>query len=209
MDKFTIENVLWILVGSIATIIVTKLFELFQTSKANKFELKKIYFERKISAAEEAIEYLQKEIDGVEGFIRVYEKIPQSDILLLPRLIEEIKSLTDDFKDKEKKAKELTDAMFMYFDFDEYQRGSALNSKKLLHLSLEIYDVDSDMEITARIYEEAKDNKFKEFVFEDLKKRYPNYFPKLEELVVLGKKAIEEAKQQQKKIISEMKKYDF
>lgn len=42
MEKFTMENIIWILVGSIATILVTKLFEIFQSSKANKFELKKI-----------------------------------------------------------------------------------------------------------------------------------------------------------------------
>ena len=93
MENSTIENVFYLLIGSIGTIVVTKLFELFQSSKAQKFELKKLYFERKISAAEEATEYLQNEIDSVESFMRVYEKIPTSDIELIPRLMEEIKKV--------------------------------------------------------------------------------------------------------------------
>ena len=209
MEQFNIQNVLWLLIGSIGTIVITKLFEIFQSSRANKFELQKIFFERKISAAEEAIEYLQKEIDNLESVVRVYEKIPKSDILLLPRLIKEINGIIENAKEKEKSSRRISEAMYLYFDFENYNETSYMNHKNLLDLSLEIHKIDSDMEISAKIYEESQDPKMKEIIYDDIKKRFPEYFPKLDELVKLMRKVIDEAKQQQKKIISEMKKYDL
>jgi hypothetical protein len=209
MEQFTLQNVLWLLVGSIGTIVITKLFEIFQSSRANKFELKKIYFERKISAAEEAIEYLQKEIDNTESIIRVYEKIPQSDISLLPRLTKEINNITEDAIEKEKTSKRISDSMYLYFDFEDYNINSHSNHINLLELSLAIYNIDFDMEIRAKILQESQDPAMRDIIYDDIKKRFPEYFPKLEELVKLGRKAVEEAKNQQKKIISEMKKYDL
>ncbi|MCJ7553561.1 MAG: hypothetical protein MUO34_06715 [Ignavibacteriaceae bacterium] len=209
MEKFTMENVLWILVGSIATILVTKLFEIFQSSKANKFELQKIYFERKISAAEEAIEDLQNEINGIEDFIRVYEKIPQSDITLLPQLLKELDDSRKDAEKRAKSSKKISNSMYMYFDFDDYLLSDKSNRRKLLDLSLEISKIDYDMEILSSIYQKYEDPQMKGIVFDDLKKRFPQYFPKLEKLVTLGRKAVEEARLQQKKIISEMKSHDF
>lgn len=141
--------------------------------------------------------------------MRVYEKIPQSDMSLLPRLMKGLDGIIEDGKEKEKKSIRITDSMYLYFDFEDYNATNYLNHIKLLDLSLEIYKIDSEMEISAKIYEESQEPKMKEIIFDDMKKRYPEYFPKLEELVNFLKNVIDETKQQQKKIISEMKKYDL
>lgn len=43
------------LIGSIVTVVVTKLLEIFQASKSHKYELDRIFFEKKLAAAELAM----------------------------------------------------------------------------------------------------------------------------------------------------------
>ena len=99
--------------------------------------------------------------------------------------------------------------MYLYFDFEDYNKSSHSNHIKLLELSLEIHKMDFDMEIRTKILQESTDPAMRDIVYDDIKKRFPEYFPKLEELVKLLKKVVEESRIQQKKIVAEMKKYDM
>jgi CII-binding regulator of phage lambda lysogenization HflD len=71
------ENAFWFVIGSLLTVITTKFLEMYQTSRSHKYTLKKIYFEKKISAAEEAVTDLYQEVNGIRKFIRLYHFHPK------------------------------------------------------------------------------------------------------------------------------------
>lgn len=204
------ENAFWLFAGSLITIIVTKLLELYQNSRANKFTLKKIYFEKKISAAEEAITDLYDEITGISKFIRVYEKIAESDIEKFPFIYKEIEMLNKETKGAIEATDKIANRMYLYFDFEEYIDKEKSNLDALLNISTEIRALDFEMEIKVKISKDFENNKeMQEIIFKDIKEKFPSYIPKLKELVELGYKAQIEAKKQLKKIKEEMKKYDL
>lgn len=204
------ENAFWLLLGSLVTIVVSKLLELFQLSKANKFTLRKIYFEKKISAAEEAITDLYEEITGISKFIRVYEKIADSDIEKMPFIYKEIELLKKETKSVIESTDKIANRMYLYFDLYEYLEKSELYLDSLLNISTEIRSLDFDMEIKFKILKEYEDNKqMQDIIFKSIKELFPSYIPKLKELVELGHKAQVEAKKQLKRIKEEMKKYDL
>ncbi len=204
------ENAFWLVIGSLITVVVTKLLELYQISRANKFTLKKIYFEKKISAAEEAISDLYNEITGISKFIRVYEKISKSDIEKIPFIYKKIEVLNKGTKEAIEATDKIANRMYLYFDFEEYIDNGKSNLDALLDISTEIRELDFDMEIKGKILNDFENNKeMQNIIFKEIKEKFPSYIPKLKTLVELGNKAQTEARKQLKKIREEMKKYDL
>ena len=204
------ENAFWFVVGSLITVVVTKLLEIYQSSKANNFTLKKMYFERKIFAAEEAITDLYNEITGISKYIRVYEKISKSDIEKIPFIYKELEILSKGTKEAIEATDKIANRMYLYFDFEEYIDKEKSYLDALLDIATEIRELDFDMEIKSKILKDFENNKeMQDIIFKEVKEKFPSYIPKLIELVELGNKAQTEARKKLKNVREEMKKYDL
>lgn len=200
-DKF-----LWGLCGSIITIILNKLFELFKANRDNKFILQKIYFEKKIISAESAIIALYEQISGIDTYIRLYEKTIGTKVEQLPYIYKEIEYLNNESKTAIKAVGNIANTMYLYFDLDDYIDIDQSNMRKLIDITLEIRAIDYEIELDTKILNENQNNEFGKFIFEEIKKKYPEYFPKLKELVKIGYKAKADAMAQLIKIKKEMNK---
>ncbi|WKZ71132.1 MAG: hypothetical protein QY331_07690 [Melioribacteraceae bacterium] len=204
------EKAFWLLLGSIITIVITKLFEIFQASKENKFTLRKIYFEKKIIAAEEAITDLYNDLNGISKFMRVYNKIANSKIEDFPFIYKEMEYLNEETKKAIDATDKIAHRMYLYFDFDEYMEKEESNLDALLDLSTELRSAESEIEIIIKVAKDFdKDQGAEEIALNKIKEKFEEYIPKLKELVQLGHRAQKDARMQLKQIKAEMKKYDL
>ena len=144
------EKILWGFVGSIVTILVTKIFEIYKNHRDNKFSLQKMYFEKKLNAAEEAISDLYEEITGISLYIRVYEKLAKSDIEKIPFIFKELEIFSKDTKNALEASRKIANRMYLYFDFDEYLEKVDSDLNTLLNISIEIRSLDSEMETKSK-----------------------------------------------------------
>lgn len=204
------EKAFWLLLGSVITIVIKKLFEIYQTSKENKFTLRKIYFEKKIIAAEEAITDLYNELNGISKFMRVYNKIANSKIEDFPFIYKEMEYLNEETKKAIDATDKIAHRMYLYFDFDEYIEKEDSNLDALLDLSTELRTAEFEMEMILKVAKDfEKHQGAEEVVLNKIKEKFEEYIPKLKELVKLGRRAQKDARNQLKQIKAEMKKYDL
>ena len=63
------------LFGSIATVVITKLLDIFQSSKQHKYELEKKFFEKKLTAAEAAMTQYQILSNSLTNLSLLYQRL--------------------------------------------------------------------------------------------------------------------------------------
>lgn len=108
------------LIGSIATIALTKVLELIQSSKQHKYSLQKAFFERKINAGETAVAQWTMLRSTMMTLSTLFEKALEISSELGQQFAQ------DTFNDLNKKIKEaqtatyhLASAVYFYFDIED------------------------------------------------------------------------------------------
>lgn len=64
------------LIGSILTVVITKLLDIFQSSKQHKYNLEKLFFEKKLSAAEAAMTQYSILSTALINIATLFERLP-------------------------------------------------------------------------------------------------------------------------------------
>src|SRR5689334_3897585 len=119
MTQF-LPGILGGLIGSILTVVVTKLLDILQTSKQHKYELETKFFERKLSAAETAMTQFNILYGAILSLGLLYDRM-NNEINEVEELIQ--KHLHDQGSKQLELATNssflLSNSISLYFDFDD------------------------------------------------------------------------------------------
>lgn len=182
------------LIGSIATIVLTKLIELLQKSKEHKYSLQKAFFDRKINAGEIAVAQWTMLRSSMITLSTLMDKALEISSELGQQVSQELYSdLNKRIKEAQTATYHLANAVYFYFDIEDeklWHNNSVIkfvdnleqvgqlssNYSELLDYYLKLPDNDHAKEIENRldILEGEMNSKLKEIskLFSDASKEY-------------------------------------
>lgn len=117
----SLDIILGGLVGSILTVIVTKVFDLIQEGRRHKYSLQKAFFEKKLKVIESAVIQWYSVASALGGAAALYEQVTSEDYELAPDVFLSVnnhfvKQLKNAFESTEK----LSNAVLLYLDVDDW-----------------------------------------------------------------------------------------
>jgi hypothetical protein len=114
----------------IVTIVVTKLLESFQKSKDYRYDLKRTYFEKKLSAAEAAISSWYSAASTLKALAALYEQVSTDKERKGWKVYESMnQAYSSQLTRLEQSSTVLTNSIAVYFDLDDdFQGKEALKS---------------------------------------------------------------------------------
>ncbi|MFP4370588.1 MAG: hypothetical protein ACLFQ4_00005 [Halanaerobium sp.] len=127
------DSLLGGLIGSIITIIATKIFDMIKMNFEHKNNLKRIYFEKKINAAELAVAKFYSISSNIKGMSTLFEIASENNLEFLDSQIfqHSFKNLSEEISKLDDVTNSLTNSIFLYIDIDD---NSAKKLKELINL---------------------------------------------------------------------------
>lgn len=197
------------LIGSTLTVIISKLLELFQKSKEHKFTLQKIFFEKKLLAAEATITQYTILSNAFTSLIILHEKLIsdnlQTEDSVKNTLLKEILRLQEVSMNS---SFIITNSINLYFDFNNNQ----LANNDIFNF----YNVLGSSQINITYvnecynnYEVEEDEKSRELKFQSYLIANDELKSKLQQLSFAYYSFNNHLKAIIKEIREEMKKYDY
>lgn len=114
------DAVLGGLIGSLATIAITKLLELLQKSKEHKYSLQKAFFVKKLETAEVAVRQWYVLSTSIGGLAKMYERAPVDEVGYDPEVFNAMHlKLTELVNQVDLSANSVANSFLLYFDMDE------------------------------------------------------------------------------------------
>jgi hypothetical protein len=113
------EAVLGGLIGSILTVLITKLLDLLQRSKEHRYSLERLFFERKLNVAEAAVRNWFTVAGALNGLSLLYEEMAKE-----PGLHPELFGSTSEFyvrqlTEAEEASERIASSLPLYFDVQD------------------------------------------------------------------------------------------
>lgn len=175
-----IENIIYAAIGSIITIIITKILEIFQRYREHRYYLREKYFERKLSAAEKAVAMWFNMSTSFTAISALYEKFDAFTENAGGKTFEALNNeLFSKLAKFQETADNLTNAVYLYFDIE----SDTSQAKQPLKNMYEGVGILQGLAISAKHFLELKQNSNDEFT-----QRYVN--GKAEELLKETRKQI-------------------
>jgi hypothetical protein len=164
----SIMPLLYVLLGSILTIVIGKLLDLIQKSQEHKYSLQKIFFEKKLKIAEAIVGNFQKVINVLQPISAVLTKV--TDLSTTPEiggfLTSQLQTLSSKIQNISLETNDYLQAASLYFDKIELNPvgipsyEEVFNSiLKLLLFAEKVKAITPDTPATER--EKMKDEAFK------------------------------------------------
>lgn len=102
------------LIGSIATVLITKILELIQKSKEHKYSLQKEFFLKKLASTESAVTQLYILLASIEALARMYER--KIEVLERDYDLEFWVTMLEKFSDISNQIPLTANSFLLYFD---------------------------------------------------------------------------------------------
>lgn len=116
----SMEVILGGLIGSIVTVLLTKIFELIQKSKEHKYYLRKLFFEKKLQSAEAAVAEWYSASSSLFALAKLYELMSTEGRELDEEVFEQLEAAAlAKLKEIERSTtNQISNSVFLYFDID-------------------------------------------------------------------------------------------
>jgi len=205
----TFEALLAGLVGSLLTVIVTKLLDLFQKSKEHKYSLQRIWFENKLKVAETAFSKLYTNASLVSALSALYEKFSVPDERAKSEVFETYNKLyAERLLKVEDSLSEVSNSLFLYFDFDLETLKRTESVKRFYDILIDIQDLKIWLEVYDELRKESKEAGDIQHFEAERDKILQRILPKLRELSLLLNEFQEDVLKVLKSVRAQMKKYE-
>lgn len=191
------------LVGSLLTMVFSKLLEMKQKSNEHQYTLEKAYFERKLSVAETAISYLQISASSSKSWALLFEKFSNDDAKgweAFKLINEELSARQVQISDALKAA----GSLYLYFDIDD----DTSDDRRFLDVIAEIYDYKLSLDVLREIETKFPDPGTKTYIEEQEKELFAQARQKMMEASGLYHDTGIRLERMVKKLRSEMRRYD-
>lgn len=205
----SIEVIFGGLIGSIATVIVTKILDMIQRGKEHKYSLQKSFFEKKLQAAAAAVAEWYSTAYSLGGLAALYEQMSTQERELQ---YEVFKSISDPLSSKLQQISEasnqIANSVFLYFDIEDSTFWDYEPFKMIVDCLSQISAVDMNMKVALDFYDKVKGTEHEDLAWRDVQtvgEQYRSHFKELSDLLAKGHK---EMVSLLRKIRMEMKKYE-
>lgn len=205
----SIDGVLGGLVGSILTVIATKVFDLIREGRQHRYALERSFFEKKLRAAEAAVAQWYLLASSLGALAALYEKMSSSEKELS---FEIFKGMHDQFSSQLRRVSEATteipQAIPLFFDIEDPTASDYELFRRFLDCLSNVQALDLSLAVTLKVYDVSKGTEYEQTAWAEVKKidqQYKHCFKELSDVVN------EMQKQTVKflaKIRMEMKKYE-
>jgi hypothetical protein len=207
-----LEAVFGGLVGSVATVLITKGLDIWAEREKNDFQLKKSFFEKKLVAAEGMMASYYTVTSAMSGLDALYslvslERDQNINWTLFSEYSDAFESKLRDFGKTANTAKESLLTFPLYFDLGDEFWDTDIH-QDYLSSTLRIANLAIPLQSAIRIAKENEDPRMNEWCHEQVEKQFDGF---RKEMVVLApkiKKIKEEMAKGIKSLRSEMKKYE-
>jgi hypothetical protein len=204
-----LETLLGGLIGSIITVVLTKILDLIQKSKEHKYSLQRAFFDKKLQAAEAAVSHLSMLTSAIGEFIVLHgqeydtgQEVPY----------EVYKVMTESASGSWEKIREasngLTNSLSLYFDVNEPFFWEQDHPKKLLSYLSTFQSSITQKHFLMDVEEKLEGTQFEGYFREHIATLDNKTNESGKEFVSLIKEVNKEICDVIKKIRAEMKKYD-
>lgn len=205
----SVEVILAGLIGSIVTVIVTKVLDMIQKQKEYKYSLYKYFFERKIQAAEAAVSKWYSTASSLGSLSILYEQMSSGERELDYEIFMMMNdAFSSQLEQISKASSEISNTIFLYFDIEDTTFWDYEPFRKFLGCLSSIKSLDIPMKVALNFYDKYKETERKEFAWSEVERISKQYKPHFEELSSILDKAQREIVNLLRKVRLEMKKYD-
>ena len=158
----TLIGILGGFVGSLFTVIASKVFEIIQEKKSHIHALQKQYFEKKLNAAEKAAWQWYILASSLSNLAILYERIPKQENEFEHELIKQYFGYVNEYIQKVSNASyELANSIFLYFDIEDSKLWNNEPIKRFFDKLAEVQVTSSKLELLDKYLESIKDRKQK------------------------------------------------
>lgn len=197
------------LVGSLLTIVVSRLFTVMQKSRDHRFALERSFFERKLQAGENAMSQWHATASLLNGIMALYERITIRERELEYELFRVTNdSLITQWQKVSQTVHDLANTIVLYFDTDENTYITGDQFKKLLERLASIRSLDVSLKFALDLYDKFKGSRQEEIAWNEVKRIIEEYQSNLVEITYLFNEAQKEMVDVLQKMRKEVKKFE-
>ena len=135
------EAILGGLIGSVLTVLISRIFDMIQKKNEHSYALKKLFFERKLSVAEAAISQRYVLASTLRSFSLLLEQVSANLELILASPPECLKNYNDAISQQSVKlltpAFDAANAVSLFFDVDESMQSATMEDILDMMMSIE------------------------------------------------------------------------
>lgn len=197
------------LIGSLLTVMVTKLLDLLQQAKEHKYALQRVFFEKKLAVAESAFSNYFSTASTLNSLAALYEHFSEPSDRLSGETFESFNSMyVDRLRKAEDALHDLSNSLFMYFDVNLDSLGNTTSLKKLYDVLSDIQNLLLSDKILAQLMDQSQGTKNQSKLMAKRDEVWRQIFPKMKEFSQLMNDSKQEMVKLLKNLRSEMKKYE-
>lgn len=167
----TPESMIWAAYGSIITIFITRLFDYLQQKQNHRYELKKIFFQKKVVAAEQAVSLWYSMCAIYTSLSALYEKfIALEENKATGSLFESMNNnLFAQLSKFQESSSQLANTVYLYFDLERDTSKTKEELKIFYDALVEIQDLKLSFEVMRDVKKEVNDPQAQEWFEEENK----------------------------------------
>jgi predicted lipoprotein len=205
----TTETILGAAIGSIITVIATKVLELWQRRNEHSYALRKSFFERKLSAAETAVSTWYSISASLSALSALYEKVPSLVGKISGKTVESINnSYFAQIEKLSQSSDRFTNAIFLYFDFDTDTAKAKDPMKTIFQALAELQDLTISVGAIQDVATTSSDDLTQQFVQTQMQILMTKFSAQLKELSGTFNASQQDLNLMIRHIRNSMKKYD-
>jgi hypothetical protein len=197
------------LLGSILTVLITKVFDIFQKKFEFKSDLKREFFNRKINSLEKAsIQYsiLTSALGNLSNFFQVIKnKDTYYDVSVYQPILN---SIDVQMKKVSEATYDLANALFIYIDVDQEEFWDFQSIEEILQTIGHIGHHQLQMQIWTDLLEKNRDSQKERFIKSKINEIENEFEKSIEKLSEQLKECNKKFFKLQKKIRGELKQYE-
>lgn len=197
------------LVGSILTVLITKIIDLIQKHKEHNFQFKKAYFDKKLASAENAISLWYATSVNLGNMAAIYDRVAIDESELGTEWFENLYKLYGNkLTELDKLSNQLQNSIYLYFDLENNGKYNYDPLKELYERVSRINMLSETIQSAENEFDKAKGTQYEELA----KKELENYYQQLrlcfQDLSTIMKHAQNELTDFIKQLRIEMKEYE-
>ncbi|HNR14252.1 MAG TPA: hypothetical protein PLG17_12540 [Thermodesulfobacteriota bacterium] len=204
-----LESLFGALAGSLITIILTRAFSILQRKSEQKLVLERLFFERKLQAAEHAMSQWHASAALLQGIVALYERITTKEREVEFQLFRVTSdALTSQWLKISQAANDLANTVVVYFDPEESAFINAEVFKKLLDLLASIRSLDVSLKFALDLYEKYRGTRQEDSAWEEVQRITKDYQATVIEIASIFSDSQKEMVSFLQRIRREVRKYE-
>ena len=197
------------LVGSILTVIVTKVIDIFQKKNEQNFYFKKAFFDKKLESAERIISIWYATSTNLGNLAAIYDRVAIDENELGTDWFDNLNNLYGTkLSDLDALSSQIQNSIYLYFDLDSSGKYNYDPLKELYERISRIHLLQESIESAELDYEKAIGTKFENLAKTELDKHYVQLRLCFQDLSTIMKDAKNELVDYIRQLRKEMKKFE-